>query len=191
MFENDEIELIHSLWVDTSQDPEYISEETGIDIKKVMEILELLSKQGKIKNFKMDESKILLYEELLDLDDYFELGLDKISTSMEDTDYFFSDIDLNKRFSKPPFTIFVKSKHLRQDFIVMDSVVTYLDRRYPMLIYVDRLDRVYFQTPSQPKKIDEFMESLSSDKSKFYGFCDEILDEIIPFDFWETRDKFN
>jgi biopolymer transport protein ExbD len=46
MIQRDEIDLIHSYWKDQSQDPEFISQDTGIDLEKVMEILELLSNQG-------------------------------------------------------------------------------------------------------------------------------------------------
>jgi hypothetical protein len=191
MFKNDEIDTIHSLWMDTSQDPEFISQETGIELDKVLDILKFLSSKGKIKDFKIDESKILLYEELVDIDDYFALDLDKLSTKQDDTDYFFSDMDLNKNFMKGPFTVLVRSKHFQQDYVVLDLDVTYLDETYPLFMYYDREERVFFLTPGQPEVLDIFLEDLGDNVYKFYGFSDEILDKIIPFDFWETRAKFN
>ena len=191
MFKNDEIDTIHSLWMDTSQDPEFISQETGIELDKVLDILKFLSSKGKIKNFKIDESKILLYEELVDIDDYFALDLDKLSTKQDDTDYFFSDMDLNKNFMKGPFTVLVRSKHFQQDYVVLDLDVTYLDETYPLFMYYDREERVFFLTPGQPEVLDIFLEDLGDNVYKFYEFSDEILDKIIPFDFWETRTKFN
>jgi hypothetical protein len=191
MFKNDEIDTIHSLWMDTSQDPEFISQETGIELDKVLDILKFLSSKGKIKNFKIDESKILLYEELVDIDDYFALDLDKLSTKQDDTDYFFSDMDLNKNFMKGPFTVLVRSKHFQQDYVVLDLDVTYLDETYPLFMYYDREERVFFLTPGQPEVLDIFLEDLGDNVYKFYEFSDEILDKIIPFDFWETRAKFN
>jgi hypothetical protein len=177
--------------MDTSQDPEFISQETGIELDKVLDILKFLSSKGKIKDFKIDESKILLYEELVDIDDYFALDLDKLSTKQDDTDYFFSDMDLNKNFMKGPFTVLVRSKHFQQDYVVLDLDVTYLDETYPLFMYYDREERVFFLTPGQPEVLDIFLEDLGDNVYKFYGFSDEILDKIIPFDFWETRAKFN
>lgn len=191
MFRNDEIDIIHSLWMDTSQDPEFISQETGINLDKVLGILEFLTAKGKIKNFEIDESKILLYEELVDIDDYFALGLDKLSTDKDDTDYFFSDMDLNKTFVKGPFTVLVRSKHFQQDYVVLDLDVSYMDETYPIFLYYDREERVFFLTPGQPEVLDIFLEDLGDNLYNFYGFTDEILDKIIPYDFWETRAKFN
>jgi hypothetical protein len=177
--------------MDTSQDPEFISQETGINLDKVLGILEFLTAKGKIKNFEIDESKILLYEELVDIDDYFALGLDKLSTDKDDTDYFFSDMDLNKTFVKGPFTVLVRSKHFQQDYVVLDLDVSYMDETYPIFLYYDREERVFFLTPGQPEVLDIFLEDLGDNLYNFYGFTDEILDKIIPYDFWETRAKFN
>lgn len=191
MIQRDEIDLIHSYWKDQSQDPEFISQDTGIDLEKVMEILELLSNQGKIKDFHIDENKIFLYEELIDIDDYFGLELDKLSTKGDDTDYFFSDVELNKTFTKGPFTVLVRSKHFQQDYVILDMDVSYLDETYPISLYYDRLERVFFFTPGMPEILDFFYEEIGSNKQKFHKFSEEILDKVIPLDFWETRSKFN
>ena len=63
---NDERDLIQNYWTDISQDPEWISKDTGLDYGKVMEILRLLQKNGDIKDF--DESefrKILKFNEVV------------------------------------------------------------------------------------------------------------------------------
>jgi len=191
MIEKDEIDLIHAYWQDQSQDPEFISEDTGIDLDRVMEILQILSKEGKIKDFQIDESKILLYEELVDLDDYFALDLDKISTKGNDTDYFFSDMDLNKTFNKGPFTVLVRSKHFQQDYVILDMDVSYMDETYPIFMYYDRTERVFFLTPNDTEILEIFYDHLGENLKKFHLFCEEILDRLIPFDFWDTRAKFN
>jgi len=191
MFERDEIDLVFSYWNDTSQDPEFISQDSGIELDKVVEILEMLSKQGKIKDFFLNENKIFLFEEIVDIDDYFALDLDKLSTKKDDKDYFFSDMDLNKSFTKGPFRINVRSKHFVQDYVILDLDVTYLDETYPIFLYYDRLERVYFLTPEQPEVVDIFIEDLGNNVQKFYDFSNEVLDKIIPYDFWETRAKFN
>jgi len=191
MFERDEIDLVFSYWKDISQDPEFISEDTGIELETVIGVLELLSKQGKIKDFHLNENKIFLFEELVDIDDYFALDLDKLSTGKDDTDYFFTDVDLKKSFTKGPFTIMVHSKHFEQDYIVLDLDVSYLDETYPIFLYYDRNERVFFMTPGQPEVLDIFLEELGENVQKFYEFSQEILDKIIPYDFWETKAKFN
>lgn len=191
MINSEEIDLIHSYWQDQSQDPDFISQDTGIEIERVLEILELLSNQGKIKDFHLNENQILMFEELIDLDDYFELELDKLSTKGDDTDYFFDDMDLNLTFKKGPFTILVLSKHFFQDYVILDMDVSYLDETYPISLYYDRTERVFFFTPETPEVLDFFYEELGPNKQKFYDFTQEILDKIIPLDFWETKSKFN
>lgn len=191
MYESDKVNLVHSFWNDTSQDPDFISQQTGIDLSIVLEILEHLEKKGKIKNFKLDETKIILFNEMINVEDYFNLNLDKISTKKDDENYFFYDTKVDKTFTKGPFTINVRWKHFIQDHIILDLDVSYLDETYPILLYYDIDDNVFFLSPGDPQILDIFIEELGHNLDKFYKFSEEVLNKIIPHDFWETRSKFN
>lgn len=190
-FKNDEVELVYSYWNDYSQDVDFISFETGIEKEKVKAILDRLKKTGKIKDIIFNESKVISFDEMLDIDDYFGLGLDKISTDENDKEYFFQDENVNKNFQKGPIGILVRSKHFMHDSVVLDLDVSYMDETYPIFMYYDRNEQVHFSTPIQPEVLDIFFEDLGENLNKFFEFSQEVLDKIIPFDFWETRAKFN
>lgn len=190
-FKKDEFDLVHSMWNDESQDIDYISLETGISRDTVLEILQSLSDQKKIKGFKMNENQIILFEDMMDIDDYFTLGLDKLSTPDTDKDYFFEDEKIDKSFQKGPFTILVRTKHFFNDHVILDLDVSYLDETYPLHLMYDNAENVYLLTPGQPEIIDIFYEDLGDNKQRFLSFVNEILDKIIPMDFWETKAKFN
>lgn len=190
-FKKDEIDLVFSYWMDVSQDPDFISTDTDISIDKVHDILNLLSEQGKIDDYSINENRIFLFEELLDIDDYFALDLDKFSTSGDDLEYFFDFVEINKRFNKDPFTILVKSKSFHQDYIILSMDVIYLDKTYSISLLLDRTDSVYFISEDRSSSLEDFFDVLGDDKQRFFKFSEEVLDRLVPYDFWETKSKFN
>ena len=190
-FKRDEINTVEDYWKNTSQDLDFIALETEIPRDTVIGILNLLSDQGKIKDFQINENKVLLFEELIDIDDYFELDLDKISTKFTDKDYFFDNEEINKEFNKGSLTINVKSKHFHHDYIILKLEVTYLDETYPISLLYDRTDSVYLMSTEQSDLLDKLYEELGHNLAYFLNFSQEILDKIIPLDFWETKAKFN
>jgi hypothetical protein len=62
-FKKDEIDRIHTIWIDESQDIDYISDVCEIEREKVMSILNYLQKEGKIKGFNLNESQILTFKD--------------------------------------------------------------------------------------------------------------------------------
>jgi hypothetical protein len=54
-FNSSEKDLIQNYWIDISQDPDFISQDTGIDKTTVLDILQNLKQEGKIQNFNYDE----------------------------------------------------------------------------------------------------------------------------------------
>ena len=50
-FTKTELDLVQNHWVDISQDPDFISQETGIDKNDVIDMLRYLSDKGRIDNF--------------------------------------------------------------------------------------------------------------------------------------------
>ena len=51
-----EKDQIQSYWVDVTQDPDFISQDLGIDKDRIIMILSVLSDEGKIDGFKSNES---------------------------------------------------------------------------------------------------------------------------------------
>ena len=66
-FNQDEIDLVHTMWANETQDEDVIASESGIKVDRVIGILELLSKQGKIKDFSL-EDEIITYKEMLNIE---------------------------------------------------------------------------------------------------------------------------
>lgn len=67
-FGKDELDLVHSLWSDETQDEDVISSETGMPKDRVLKILQILSDQGKIKDF-ITEKEIISFNEMLSIED--------------------------------------------------------------------------------------------------------------------------
>jgi hypothetical protein len=68
-FKQDEIDLVHTMWTNETQDEDVISSESGIKLDRVIGILNLLSEQGKIKDFLPEEKEVISFKEMLDLDE--------------------------------------------------------------------------------------------------------------------------
>ena len=93
-----EIEEVLNLYQDESQNPEYISESSGIEIDKVLAILNHLQKQGDITGFQkierkknLNEDRILLFSEaIIDPEVLKSLKLDKFN----DKRYFFDEKEI-------------------------------------------------------------------------------------------------
>ncbi len=65
-----EIEEVLNVYQDESQDPNYISESTGIELGKVISILTHLQSQGDIEDFGIvvSENKVLMFNEYQNID---------------------------------------------------------------------------------------------------------------------------
>jgi|688.fasta_scaffold514075_1 hypothetical protein len=64
-FTSTEKDLVQNYWIDFSQDPDFISQDTGIDKNTVLDILTRLNKEGRIDGFNIDEiSKVRKFNEI-------------------------------------------------------------------------------------------------------------------------------
>jgi hypothetical protein len=64
-FKKDEVDRVHSIWMDESQDIDYISDVCEMENEKVIDILTYLQKQGKIKGFNLNESQIISFKDFI------------------------------------------------------------------------------------------------------------------------------
>ena len=187
----DEIDLIFGYWKDISQDPEFISQDTGIDLDRVNKILQLLSSQKKIKDFVFNENKILFFNELMDPELSIKLGLPSFQKDPDDKDYFFNIKDVNKTWDEDIIKIEVLTIKFDGDSLVFDTVVTISGKEFPIYILVDFESNVQFGSPNGIEYVDDFIDALGAELEYFQDMFDDVYDELIPDDFWELRSKMN
>lgn len=187
----DEIDLIFGYWKDISQDPEFISQDTGIDLDRVNKILQFLSSQRKIKDFISNESKVLSFNELMDPELSIELGLPSFQKNIDDKDYFFDEKEVNKTWDEDIIKIHVSSVKFDGDSLIFDTIVTISGKDFPIFILVGFDSSVEFGSPKGMEYVDDFMDSLGAEFEYFQDMFDDVYDEVIPQDFWEIRSKMN
>ena len=67
-FTSTEKDLVQNYWIDISQDPDFISQDTGIDKNIVLNILEILNRENKIQGFNREETtKVKSFKEMFNL----------------------------------------------------------------------------------------------------------------------------
>lgn len=54
-FAKDELASVEDYWINVSQDADFISQETGINKNRIIDILVELSERGRIEDFDLDE----------------------------------------------------------------------------------------------------------------------------------------
>jgi len=56
---------VQTYWIDISQDPDFISQDSGMDKSKVLNILKVLSDEGSIRDFEFEsDSKVKSFTEM-------------------------------------------------------------------------------------------------------------------------------
>jgi hypothetical protein len=188
----DEIDLIFGYWKDISQDPEFISQDTEIDLDRVNKILQLLSDQRKIKDFIYNESKVLSFNELMDPELSIELGLPSFQKDIDDKDYFFDKKEVNKTWDKGVIKIYVYNVSFDGETLMFKTKITIYEDEFDIYIFFDDDENVEFGSEKDVDlddfdlKIERFLK-----EEYFQDMFFDIYDEIIPDDFWETRSKIN
>jgi hypothetical protein len=187
----DEIDLIFGYWKDISQDPEFISQDTEIELDRVNKILQLLSDQRKIKDFIYNESKVLSFNELMDPELSIELGLPSFQKDIDDKDYFFDKKEVNKTWDEDVVKIYVYNVRFDGDSLIFKTKITIYDNEFDIDMWVDYDENVEFGSEKGPEYIDSFEVAIEDELEYFQDMFFDIYDEIIPDDFWETRSKIN
>jgi hypothetical protein len=196
-FTSNEMEQVLEYWQDISQDIDYISKESGLDIKKVVDILEELQKKGDISGFskierrKIDESQILLFEELVDSDVIKSLKLDQFNKS-KDKDYLFDKKEINEIYDAHIFTVTLKEIHYQQSVLIFPLIIDFKSKEYDMFMVYTPNDEVFYGSKDGESGVRKIKDALGKDNMEM---LDEVtvkmLDDHIPEDFWEVRNKQN
>lgn len=193
-FSSIDIENVLSYWVDVSQDPVFISQETGISLETVLLILEHLQSSGNINNFSkiekrkaINEDRILLFEELVDQITSDRLKLNQLTQGFDNKQYFFGHKDINEIYDAYKLEVLVKSVDLISLGVQFHIIVTHNDTKYDMYVYYDSNEEVWYGSQKGEGEVKKLQDVLGNDMETLNDVTRKIITDIIPDDFWEVR----
>lgn len=193
-FSSIDIENVLSYWVDVSQDPVFISQETGISLETVLLILEHLQSSGNINNFSkiekrkvINEDRILLFEELVDQITSDRLKLNQLTQGFDNKQYFFGHKEINEIYDAYKLEVLVKSVDLISLGVQFHIIVTHNDMKYDMYVYYDSNEEVWYGSQKGEGEVERLQDALGNDMETLNDVTRKIITDIIPDDFWEVR----
>jgi hypothetical protein len=192
-FTHSDMEDVLEYWQDVSQDPDFISKETGLDLYKVIQILETLQKRGDISGFEkvkvnqVDESKVLLFEDIVSPKIRKELRLDQLTKKSNDKNYFFDEKEIGKVYDAHIFEVKAMKVFYLPDLINIPLEVTIKGKDYFLSIVYLPDENIYYSGD----KLDDLKNALGNNSKLFDEVTQQILDDHIPFDFWEVKNMQN
>lgn len=186
-----EIEEVLNLYQDESQDPKYIAESTGLEINKVVAILEHLQSQGDIQGFNkierkrnINEDRILLFSEaIVDPEVIKSLKLDKIN----DKNYFFDEKEIEEVYDAHIFEVKAEKAHLHPIGLIITLVLTIKMKDFNIFMVYTPDENVYYGAEDGENTIKQLEDALGDNWELFNDVTQQILDDHIPRDFWEVR----
>lgn len=187
-----EKEQVLSLWQDETQSSKEIAERLDLPKEKVEKILFDLEKEGHISDFFIKQEKIVFLSEMLDPEITKKLNLDKLSRGMSNIDYFFTQKNLNKNYEFGPFEIFVESVNFQQGYLILPIKITCEQITHDMFIVYDSNENIHYGSKSGEDGIIRIEQLLGFRRFKMLDeVTSEIIDDVIPEDFWEVRGYSN
>jgi DNA-binding Lrp family transcriptional regulator len=188
-FTTGELETVLGYWKDVSQDTEYISQETGLELEKIYSILDTLQEEGKIKNYEpvMNE-RIRRFFEMVDPETYQSLKLGQFTSHNK---YFFNKKKIDRIYDAMIFDIVVKTMEMDNNCVIFDCVVDHKSKEYPFLMVYDADEQVYYGSRDGKQVVQELREALGDNMERFDQTTMKILHENLPEDFWEVVSKHN
>ena len=184
-----ELETVLGYWKDVSQDTEYISQETGLELEKIYSILDTLQEEGKIKNYEpvMNE-RIRRFFEMVDPEAFKSLNLGQFASNNK---YLFNKKKIDRIYDAMIFDIVVKTMEMDNNCVIFDCVVDHKGKEYPFLMVYDSEEQVYYGSKDGKQVIQELRDSLGDNMERFNQTTMKILQENLPEDFWEVVSKHN
>jgi ribosome-associated protein YbcJ (S4-like RNA binding protein) len=181
-----EIDTVMEYWQDITQDPQYISTETQIEMDKVISILKILQSEGKIK-FDMTD-KIIKFNEMVDPQTLKSLNI----TKRDDSKYFFTKKKINKIYDSFIFDLVVHDMELVYDILLrVNCTLSIKGKEYPFVIIWESDDKVYYATTEGKDTIKKIMNSIGDNIQRFHQLTLKVLTENVPDDLWEYRAQNN
>jgi len=173
-----EMDKVMEYWNDITQDIGLISQELEIPENKVREILTQLQTENKIDNFEILESVDPETGNILKLKHF-------------GPEYSFSKRKINKLYDALIFEIEVRTMEADNESVVFDCEVNYKNRKYSFLIVYDAQEEVFYGSRDGEKTVRELMEALGENIERFHQTTLKIINELLPDDYWEGKNKQN
>lgn len=120
------------------------------------------------------------------------LGLDKISKDISDKDYFFEEKKIDKNFEFGPFEIYVEKAFFQQGFVIIPIEITCDGFLHRMFLAYDNDENIHYGSQMGQEGIIKIEQMLGERRFEMLDSAtEEIINEIIPEDFWDVRGQNN
>ena len=133
--------------------------------------------------------RIKKVNELLDPETLRRLNIKPIKRE----DYFFGDKEVNKIYDAHIFEIIVKSMKMETGgkAVLIDLLVSYKLKEYGVgIVYMDDENVFYGSMYESEYGIEELREDMGeSNMEVFDDVTEQIINDLIPEDFWEIRTR--
>lgn len=140
----------------------------------------------------MSRRKIKLFREMIDPELSKDLELDKLSRETSDKNYFFSEKEVDKTYQFGPFEIYVEKVFFQQSFVIIPIEITCDGFLHRMFLAYDSDENIHYGSQLGQEGIIKIEQMLGPKRYEMLDDATEqVVDDLIPQDFWEVRGYSN
>jgi hypothetical protein len=140
----------------------------------------------------MSRRKIKLFREMINPELSKDLGLHKLSRETSDKNYFFSEKDVDKNYQFGPFEIYVENVFFQQGFVIMPIEISCDGFLHRMFLAYDSDENIHYGSQMGQEGIIKIEQMLGPKRFQMLDEAtEEIINDIIPEDFWDVRGYTN
>jgi hypothetical protein len=137
-------------------------------------------------------NKVRLFNEMIDPLLSKELELDKVSKGLSNQDYFFSRKEVDKTWEFEYFDIYVENMHFQQGYVIVPIEITSDGFLHRMFLAYSQDEDIFYGSMTGGTGIQKIKKMLGEYKFAFLEEAtSEIVDELLPSDFWDVRGYSN
>ena len=136
--------------------------------------------------------KRFISNEAIDPELSAKLGLDKITKDRTNQDYFFTKKEVDKNYEFEYFDIYVENMHFQQGFVIIPLEIICDGFLHRMFLAYSQDDDIFYGSMTGETGIQKIKKMLGEYKFAFLEEAtSEIVDELLPSDFWDVRGYSN
>lgn len=121
-----------------------------------------------------------------------KLGLDKISKGSSNEDYFFTKKEIDKNYEFEYFDIYVENMHFQQSFVIIPLEIICDGFLHRMFLAYDQNENIYYGSMTGETGIQKIKDILGDDRFDYLEEAtSEVVDDLLPSDFWDVRGYSN
>lgn len=140
----------------------------------------------------MGKKKIKLFREMINPELSKELDLHKLSRNKSDKEYFFSEKEVDKTYQSGPFEIYVEKVFFQQGFVIIPIEITCDGFLHRMFLAYDSDENIHYGSQMGQEGIIKIEQMLGPKRFQMLDEAtEEIINDIIPEDFWDVRGYTN